>query len=41
MIYYADAVHGFTEPGSKAYNEKAAKRSWEHMRLFLRELFGQ
>lgn len=41
MVYYADAVHGFTEPGSKAYNEKAAKRSWEHMRLFLKELFGQ
>ncbi len=46
MIYYADAVHGFTEPSAGndksrgvAYNEKAAKRSWEHMRLFFDELF--
>ena len=44
MIYYADAVHGFTEPSAGndksdgvAYNEKAAKRSWEHLLLFLKE----
>lgn len=41
MIYYANAVHAFTEPESGndnskgvAYNEKAAKRSWKHMQLF-------
>lgn len=47
MIYYADAVHAFTEKtagndNSKgaAYNEKADKRSWEHMKLFLAEVFN-
>ena len=46
MIYYANAVHAFTQPeagndNSKgaAYNELAAKRSWEHMKLFLSEIF--
>lgn len=45
MIYYANAVHAFTNPDSgndnskgAAYNEKAAKRSWEHMKLFLNEV---
>lgn len=45
MIYYANAVHSFTNPeagndNSKgaAYNEKAAKRSWEHFKLFLNEV---
>ena len=45
MIYYADAVHAFTEPSAgndkskgTAYNEKAAKRSWEHMKLFFEEI---
>jgi dienelactone hydrolase len=45
MIYYANAVHSFTNPeagndNSKgaAYNEKAAKRSWEHLKLFLSEV---
>ena len=45
MIYYADAVHAFTEiaagtDNSKgaAYNEKANKRSWEQMKLFLKEV---
>lgn len=48
MIYYADAVHAFTETKAgndkskgAAYNEAAAKRSWEHMKLFLKELFGE
>lgn len=47
MIYYADAVHAFTEilagtDNSKgaAYNEKADKRSWEHMKLFLNEILN-
>lgn len=46
MIYYADAVHAFTDPKAgndkskgAAYNELADKRSWEHMKLFLKELF--
>lgn len=45
MIYYANAVHAFTDPeagndNSKgaAYNEKAAKRSWERMNSFLKEV---
>lgn len=45
MIYYANAVHSFTNPESgtdnskgAAYNEKAAKRSWEHLKLFLKEV---
>jgi dienelactone hydrolase len=45
MIYYADAVHAFTESAAgndntkgAAYNEKADKRSWEHMKLFLKEV---
>jgi dienelactone hydrolase len=45
MIYYADSVHAFTDPeagndNSKgaAYNEKAAKRSWERMNAFLKEV---
>lgn len=45
MIYYANAVHSFTNPeagndNSKgaAYNEKATKRSFEHLKLFLNEV---
>ena len=45
MIYYANAVHSFTNPeagtdNSKgaAYNETAAKRSFEHFTLFLNEV---
>jgi dienelactone hydrolase len=46
MIFYGGAVHSFTNPdaGSDssrgvAYNEKADRRSWEHMMLFFAELF--
>ncbi len=46
MVFYGGAVHSFTNPDSGsdpsrgvAYNEKADKRSWEHMRLFFAELF--
>jgi dienelactone hydrolase len=46
MIYYANAVHAFTEvtagnDNSKgaAYNALAAQRSWEHLELFLKDLF--
>lgn len=45
MIYYANAVHAFTEPAAgndnskgAAYNEKADKRSWEAMMDFFKEL---
>ena len=45
MIYYANAVHSFTDPEAgndnsrgAAYNEKAATRSFEHMKLFLNEV---
>lgn len=48
MIYYADAVHAFTDPtaGSDpskgiAYNEKADKRSWKLMLQFLDELLNK
>lgn len=48
MIYYANAVHSFTEPAAgndagkgAAYNEKADKRSWQAMMDFLREVFAQ
>lgn len=48
MIYYANAVHSFTDPAAgndnskgAAYNEKAAQRSFEHMKLFLNEVLKQ
>ena len=48
MIYYANAVHAFTEKAAgndntkgAAYNELAAERSWEHFQLFLNDLFKQ
>jgi dienelactone hydrolase len=46
LIKYGGAVHSFTDwnaghDNSKgaAYNEKADKRSWEHMKLFFAEIF--
>jgi dienelactone hydrolase len=46
MIYYADAVHAFTDKAAGndpkkgiAYNEKAANRSWQLMLDFFNELF--
>ena len=48
VIKYGDAVHSFTNPARKGpkstgamYNEKADKRSWEHMKQFLNEVFGE
>ena len=45
MIYYANAVHAFTEPAAgndnskgAAYNETADRRSWQHMMIFLKEV---
>jgi dienelactone hydrolase len=47
MIYYSGAVHSFSQPMAgndnsrgAAYNEKADQRSWQAMRSFLDELFG-
>jgi len=44
---YGDAVHSFTQPMAgddkskgAAYNAKADKRSWEHMKVFLAEAFA-
>jgi dienelactone hydrolase len=46
MVSYGGAVHSFTNPDAgsdpsrgAAYNEKADKRSWEHMKVFFAELF--
>lgn len=48
MIYYGGAVHSFTNPAAGtdkskgvAHDPKAAARSWQHMQLFLKELFSQ
>lgn len=45
MIYYANAVHSFTNPEAgndnskgSAYNPTATKRSFEHLLLFLNEV---
>jgi dienelactone hydrolase len=45
MIEYSGAVHSFTQPMAgddnargAAYNEKADKRSWKHMRTFFDEV---
>jgi dienelactone hydrolase len=45
MVYYANAVHSFTDPAAGndnskgvAYNEKAAERSWKLMLDFLDEI---
>ncbi len=46
MVCYGGAVHSFTNPTSGldpshgvAYNEKADKRSWEHMKVFFATVF--
>lgn len=45
MVYYANAVHSFTNKSAgsdnskgAAYNEKAEKRSWEALLVFLKEV---
>jgi dienelactone hydrolase len=47
IISYGGAVHSFTNPDSgsdpsrgAAYNEKADRRSWEHMKVFFAEIFN-
>jgi dienelactone hydrolase len=46
MVYYANAVHAFTQIAAgndntkgAAYNELADKRSWERLKSFLTEIF--
>lgn len=48
MISYSGVVHSFTQPmaGNEpekgyAYNEKADKRSWKHMKVFFSEVLGK
>ncbi len=48
MVYFANAVHAFTQPeagndNSKgaAYNATADRRSWEDMKQFLKEVFAK
>jgi dienelactone hydrolase len=45
LIAYGGAVHSFTNPEADRpdahYNEKADRRSWEAMKQFLAEVFGQ
>jgi dienelactone hydrolase len=47
LVSYGNAVHAFSNPGSDsykipgiAYNEKAARRSWEEMQRFFNERFS-
>jgi dienelactone hydrolase len=46
LIKYGGAVHSFTQPNpgfsnpGAHYNEKADRRSWEDMKLFFAEIFG-
>jgi dienelactone hydrolase len=46
IIIYGGAVHAFTNPAAgndktrgSAYDEKAARRSWQHMQMFFTEVF--
>ncbi len=48
IVLYGGAVHSFTDPGAgndpsrgAAYDKQAARRSWEAMQDFFRELFGK
>jgi dienelactone hydrolase len=48
LVHYGNAVHSFTDPGAgnnpaagSAYNEKADARSWQVMRVFLDDIFGE
>jgi len=48
MIYYANAVHAFTNPNADkagipgvAYDRHADTRSWRHMQDFFNEVFGE
>lgn len=38
LIYYANSKHTFTNPASPDYNPIMAKRCWDHLLLFLKEI---
>lgn len=38
IITYANTGHTFTNPESPEYNERMAKRAWNHTLLFLKEV---
>ena len=47
LVYYGDAQHSFTVPDADKrgltgirYNADADRRSWEHMQMLFREVFG-
>ena len=46
MVYFGGAVHGFTNPANGsdmasavAYEPRAARRSWQYMQDFFKEIF--
>jgi dienelactone hydrolase len=48
FVEYSGAVHAFTNPDADkshldgiAYNAEAATRSWNQMKIFFGEIFGQ
>jgi dienelactone hydrolase len=48
MMIYGGAKHSFTNPGADKvgrdalkYSKSADQRSWEHMKKFFQEIFGQ
>lgn len=48
LVKYGGAVHSFTNPNADGsfnpgakYDARADRRSWEHMRSFFREIFGE
>jgi dienelactone hydrolase len=48
MVVYGGAVHSFTNPASgndpakgAAYNAVADRRSWDEMKRFFKEIFGE
>ena len=48
LVVYSGAVHTFTNPAAgndpskgSAYNETAARRSWEEMKIFFNDIFNE
>ncbi len=40
MVTYAHCGHTFTDPASKEYNERMARRAWQHLLVFLKEVLA-
>lgn len=38
LMYFADCGHTWTNPESPEYNELMAKRAWQQVLLFLKEV---